>query len=155
MRILFLALSTMVAAGCGDCFADCAEGYEIVPHTCSCRRVADAGLAPAAPLASCALAVGCTAGSTCIEGCPGFGTSSSVPAAGICSVPGRDSCGCGVVADPCETPGTTCLMPACCDYPGICVTPDERVAICARPEGAHFDCTATDAGICDASQCIP
>ena len=65
---------------------------------------------------------------------------------GICSVPGRDTCGCGAVSDPCDTPGTVCLMPACCDYPGICVTPAERASICARPEGAHFDCSSVDAG---------
>jgi hypothetical protein len=35
-------------------------------------------------------------------------------------------------------------MPKCCDYEGICVTPDERVAICARPEGSRFDCTTVD-----------
>jgi hypothetical protein len=38
-------------------------------------------------------------------------------------------------------------MPACCDYEGICVTPTERAAICLRPEGAHFDCTAQDAAV--------
>jgi hypothetical protein len=37
-------------------------------------------------------------------------------------------------------------MPACCDFDGICVTPSERAAICARPEGAHFDCSSTDGG---------
>jgi hypothetical protein len=37
-------------------------------------------------------------------------------------------------------------MPACCDYEGLCVTPGERAEICSRPEGAHFDCSAIDAG---------
>jgi hypothetical protein len=37
-------------------------------------------------------------------------------------------------------------MPACCDFEGICVTPSERAAICARPEGAHFDCSSVDGG---------
>jgi hypothetical protein len=45
-------------------------------------------------------------------------------------------------------------MPACCDYEGVCVTPAERAAVCARPEGAHFDCTGTtDAGADAAALC--
>jgi len=152
MRILTLALLAMVVAGCGDCFVDCAVGYEVVPNTCTCRPVPDAGVADAsvakgAPLASCVPASGCAAGSTCIEGCPASRMSTPAPAVGVCSVPGRDACGCGAVADPCDTSGTVCLMPACCDYPGICVTPEERGAICARPESAHFDCPTSDAGI--------
>jgi hypothetical protein len=158
MRALVLGLLAMGAAGCGDCLPDCALGYEPVPHTCSCRPLPDAGTtdAPKAePLASCAPAVGCVAGARCVEGCPRYRVTSSVPPVGVCTVPGRDSCGCGVVADPCETPGTFCLMPACCDFEGICVTAEERAAICARPEGAHFDCTTTDAAPCDADLCIP
>jgi hypothetical protein len=46
-------------------------------------------------------------------------------------------------------------MPACCDYEGICVTPGERDAICARPEAVHFDCPG-DAGTgSDASALCP
>jgi hypothetical protein len=90
--------------------------------------------------------MGCGAGSTCIEGCPSSAEPSVGAVGGICSVPGRDTCGCGAVADPCDTPGTVCLMPACCDYEGICVTPTERAEICSRPESTHFDCSGLDAG---------
>jgi hypothetical protein len=151
--LVALALLSLVAAaaGCGECIPDCADGYAPVPDSCSCRLIHDA----AAPdnstdtsdttdagagetLASCRLGTNtCGTGSTCIQGCPNAGS-----LAGVCSVPGRDTCGCGAVLDPCDTPGTVCLMPACCDYRGICVTPAERAAICARHESGHFDCAA-------------
>jgi hypothetical protein len=46
-------------------------------------------------------------------------------------------------------------MPACCDYDGICVTPAERAAICARPEGAHFDCASDAGAVTDATPLCP
>ena len=146
---LALLACVTAAPGCGKCIADCADGYEPIPNSCSCRPILDAGSADssadtasaadatdAGALASCLLGTNaCGTGSTCIQGCPNTGS-----LAGVCSVPGRDTCGCGGVLDPCDTPGTVCLMPACCDYMGICVTPAERVAICARVESGHFDC---------------
>lgn len=151
--IVCLALLSFVAASpsCGGW--DCADGYEPVPNSNHCRSILDAGSADssadtaadvampadatdAATLASCFLGTNaCGTGSTCIQGCPNAGSLT-----GVCSVPGRDTCGCGGVLDPCDTPGTVCLMPACCDSLGICVTPAERAAICARVESGHFDC---------------
>ena len=152
------------AQGCGKCIVDCADGYEPIPNTCACRPILDAGATDSSAdtaadaasaadaadtLASCLPGTNaCGAGSTCIQGCPNAGSP-----AGVCSVPGRDSCGCGSVLDPCNTPGTVCLTPACCDYMGICVTTGERAAICARPEGAHFDCTAADPSPCPLPHC--
>jgi hypothetical protein len=82
----------------------------------------------------------CPAESSCVQGCP-FGSGPLIPnVGGVCSVAGRESCGCGLVPVPCTTPGTECLMPACCDYSGICVTPEERAAICNGPDGVRFDC---------------
>lgn len=134
------------------CFPECVPGYEPVPNACICRPIKDAGGSDAPSdqaetgdaaetLASCAPGTTCGAGSLCIEGCPSSANPSIGAVPGVCGVPGRDTCGCGVIADPCDTPGTVCLMPACCDHAGICVTPTERAAICARPEGAHFDCS--------------
>ena len=162
---LFAALVTS-ACSSTKCYPDCIPGYEPVPNGCSCRPVADSGTdlvasdaadgpsstdgadagVGGAPLASCAPGSACGSGSTCIEGCPASAKPSVGAVGGICSVPGRDSCGCGAAIDTCTTPGTLCLMPACCDYEGICVTPIERAAICARPEAAHFDCTTVDGG---------
>jgi len=157
MRCWALLSFVMAAPGCGECIADCADGYEAVPNSCSCRPIQDAGSADssadtaadaassadatdAATLASCLPGTNaCGASSTCVQGCPNAGSQT-----GVCSVPGRDTCGCGGVLDPCDTPGMVCLMPACCDYQGICVTPAERAAICARVEGARFDCAAAD-----------
>ena len=154
--ILCLLLLSFVAASpsCRECMASCAYGYEPIPDSCSCRPILDGGAndsnadtaadaatadaTDAATLASCLPGTNaCGAGSSCIQGCPNAGSP-----AGVCTVPGRDTCGCGGVLDPCSTLGTVCLMPACCDYQGICVTPAERAAICARVEGARFDCTA-------------
>ena len=149
----------LVASSCSTsmCYPNCMPGYEPIPNGCGCRVVQDAGPSDAvadqieasdggAALASCTPDAGCGTGSMCIEGCPSSAKPSIGAVGGICSVPGRDTCGCGVALDPCTTPGTICLMPACCDYEGICVTPAERAAICARPESAHFDCSAVDAG---------
>ena len=153
-------LAGLAGAGCKSrCQIDCALGYEAVPDACSCRPIPDAGMdrnasdaaggkdaatGDGGPLASCVPGGTCGTGSTCIEGCPASARPSIGAVGGICSVPGRDTCGCGAVLDTCQTPGTVCLMPACCDYEGLCVTPTERAAICARPEAVHFDCT-TDA----------
>lgn len=86
----------------------------------------------------------CSSGSTCVEGCPSptaAGPNSGISArGGVCSVPTRESCGCGVVLQPCTTPGLTCLMPSCCDYEGLCLTPDERATICAGPDAVRFHC---------------
>ena len=149
MKILGLALLAALAAACSSrCYPDCIYGYEPVPGECTCRPIPDSGAGPAGgPLASCVPGSTCADGSRCIEGCPYASGFSANPANGICGVPGRDTCGCGAVLDPCSLPGTVCLMPKCCDYEGICVTPDERVAICARPEGSRFDCTTVDAGL--------
>lgn len=168
VRRLIVISVLAFAASCSTskCYPNCAQGYEPIPNGCGCRPAQDAGRFDApvdqtegrdtggqaeggdsgSALASCAPATGCGTGSTCIEGCPSSARPSIGSVPGICSVPGRDSCGCGAALDPCTTPGTVCLMPACCDYEGICVTPPERAAICARPEGAHFDCSSVDAG---------
>ena len=155
--IAISVLALLCSCSTSKCYPDCVQGYEPIPNGCGCRPVQDAGGldTPAdqtdggdsgSALASCEPAAGCGTGSTCIEGCPSSARPSIGSAPGICSVPGRDTCGCGAVLDPCTTPGTACLMPACCDYEGICVTPAERASICARPEGAHFDCSPVDAG---------
>jgi hypothetical protein len=150
-----LALFSFAAAiaGCAYCSVNCADGYEKNPGNCSCRPIRDGGAdaiaasdggsdaaSDAALLASCLPGSACGAGSTCIDGCPASRLPANTTAGGVCSVAGRDTCGCGGVLDPCDTPGTVCLMPACCDFQGVCVTPAERAAICARPEGVHFDC---------------
>lgn len=173
--ILFgAALAVPAGIGCSmkKCNVDCALGYENVPNTCSCRRLPDAGTdrngsdaaggsmgqdaSDAAPFASCVPGSACASGGTCIEGCPASARPSIGQVGGICSVSGRDTCGCGAALDTCQTPGMVCLMPACCDYEGICVTPTERAAICARPEGAHFDCSAdAGTGSADASAFCP
>ena len=162
-KIGVLASLALFAISCSSskCFVDCAFGYEAAPNSCSCRLIADAsvdgadrvdsaGQSDAVPdgaaLASCAPGSSCGTGSTCIAACPVPQDAAGGATGGICSVPGRDSCGCGIIADPCGSPGTLCLMPACCDYSGVCVTPTERAAICARPEGVHFDCSGIDAG---------
>lgn len=104
---------------------------------------ADGGEDPAGPYPSCDPAQGgaCGEGSFCREVCPGDGS-----AVGFCTIPDRDSCGCGGVFDPCDTAGTTCLMPSCCDYWGLCVTPDEGDSICDGLFAEHFDCSGWVAG---------
>jgi hypothetical protein len=147
--LTLLVLGPAVPAACSKCAVDCADGFEPIPQSCLCRPTTDGGAGSGgsggtggggAPLATCSPAAPCGASSSCIRGCPSDGA-----VIGVCSVPGRDTCGCGGILDPCDAPGTTCLMPACCDNPGICVTPAERAEICARAEGAAFDCRA-DAG---------
>jgi len=149
----------VVTAGCRNkCDSwPCAAGFRPDDDTCICRPLNDAAADDgrgdasavdsdtddAAMLASCGPAAsGCGGGSTCIDGCPASHFPDAGSVGGVCSVPGRDTCGCGAVLDTCATAGTTCLMPACCDYPGVCVTPAERAEICARPESIHFDCMA-------------
>jgi hypothetical protein len=170
-----VALAALAGAGCTKCNVDCIPGYEPTSDGCSCHPVPDAGAdrnrfdasdgstspdgsdgaTDGGPLASCVPGTACGSGSTCIEGCPASVRPSIGAVGGICSVPGRDTCGCGVALDTCQTPGTVCLMPACCDYEGICVTPAERAAICARPEAAHFDCSADAGTSSDASALCP
>jgi hypothetical protein len=142
MRLVVAVLIGMLAASCTECYVDCAIGYEQIPHSCSCRPIPYSGGAPGTPLGSCMADATCLFGLTCIEGCPSSRLGLADPIAGICSIAGRDTCGCGAVDDTCETAGTVCLKPACCDYQGVCVRPEERAAICARPEGAHFDCAS-------------
>jgi hypothetical protein len=138
LALAFLSWVT-AAPACGQC--KCLLIYDGAAPDSSTDTgdATDAGAGET--LASCLLGTNtCGAGSACIQGCPNTGS-----LAGVCSVPGRDTCGCGAVVDLCDTPGTVCLMPACCDYQGICVTPAERAAICARVESGHFDCAgATD-----------
>jgi len=142
MRIVGLVLIALALDGCSKCAVDCAEGFEVVPDSCDCRPIPYSG-ETSTPLAPCGADSTCYYGLTCIEGCPASKLPSGTSAGGICSMGGRDKCGCGALADACETPGTSCLMPACCDYQGLCVTPAERATICARPEGVHFDCSKT------------
>ena len=82
----------------------------------------------------------CPPGSRCIEAC--YNMLNGGPG-GVCSVPGRDGCGCGAVFDPCDDSGLQCLMPACCEAEGVCVTPEERADICAGPAAYRFDCEGT------------
>lgn len=94
------------------------------------------------PLAHCRPNEGdqCPSGAACVEGCP-FGLQSSIPEpGGVCSVPGREPCGCGAFDQPCTTPGLECLYPSCCDFAGICVTPEEKTAICMGPDAIRFAC---------------
>jgi hypothetical protein len=96
----------------------------------------------------------CPADSSCVAGCP-YGQNASIPTAGgLCSVPGRESCGCGAVVQPCTTQGSTCLMPSCCDNEGLCVTPDEQAAICAGPDAVRFQC-ALAAPVCPSTPPVP
>jgi hypothetical protein len=46
----------------------------------------------------------------------------------------------GIIPDPCTTPGLDCLNPACGDYDGLCVTPQEKATICAGPDAFRFQC---------------
>lgn len=100
----------------------------------------DDRMTPAAPLTHClpSSAAPCESGSICVEGCP---SNPALPdPGGICSVPGRETCGCGAMPQPCTSAGLDCLMPSCCDYPGLCVTPDEKDVICGGPDALRFDC---------------
>jgi hypothetical protein len=81
----------------------------------------------------------CPASSTCVQGGP-LHFCGVTTKGGVCRVPGRESCGCSVNPNPCTTPGFDCLLPACCDFEGLCVTPAERAAVCAGPDRARFDC---------------
>jgi hypothetical protein len=90
------------------------------------------GLGPCAPNAADA----CGASSVCVEGCAIAGK----PVGGLCTVPGRPRCACGIVASPCESPDLDCLLPACCDLEGLCVTAAEKAKICAGPDAFRFAC---------------
>ncbi|MEL6179549.1 MAG: hypothetical protein AAFS10_11380, partial [Myxococcota bacterium] len=65
--------------------------------------------------------------------CVGRDCTEGADALGLCTLPERSSCGCGVLWQDCETAGTTCLA-AGCDHEGLCVTPEEMRVICAAPE---------------------
>jgi hypothetical protein len=96
----------------------------------------------ATPLAHCVPgeASSCVTGSHCVEGCPSNLLPSGVARGGICTGVGRESCGCAANPAPCTTPGLECLLPACCEAEGVCVTPEERTAICAGPDAVRFAC---------------
>jgi hypothetical protein len=98
-----------------------------------------------APLGSCrpGTADSCSAGSTCVAGCPMGSNPMVTTPGGLCSAPGRETCGCGVVLSPCTTPGLACLLPSCCDFEGLCVTPSERAVICSGPDAIRFDCAGS------------
>ena len=97
--------------------------------------------APAEALGHCdPLGAPCSGGVECVEGCPFSVRPGAGPRGGLCRVPGREQCGCGIVPSPCTTPGLDCLMPACCDDEGLCVTPQEKATICAGPDAFRFDC---------------
>lgn len=82
----------------------------------------------------------CSSGSICVEGCP-YGWNSNIPSTGgVCSVPGRESCGCGAFLQPCTTVGLHCLFPSCCDFLGVCVTDAEERALCAGADAVRFRC---------------
>ncbi len=96
-------------------------------------------IACAAPLERCGDEVPCCeAGSECVDPCR---------TGGLCSVPGRDGCGCLESLDECETPGTTCLFTPC-DAPGVCVTHEEMRAICEAGAPPCFECPSCGDGLC-------
>jgi hypothetical protein len=82
----------------------------------------------------------CGSQSHCVEGCPSSALPAGNASGGICTGAARESCGCGVNPTPCTTPGLECLLPSCCDYEGLCVTPEERAAICKGPDAVRFAC---------------
>lgn len=82
----------------------------------------------------------CPSGSICVEGCP-YGWNSNIPnSGGICSVPGRESCGCGAFLQPCTTAGLHCLFSSCCDFLGVCVTDAEEQTLCTGADSLRFRC---------------
>lgn len=145
MRSFVLALvSVATLAGCVSekCYPDCVPGYEA--DGCSCRPIPYSGEV-GFPLGSCLSGGTCYGGLECIKGCPPPLSSEEGTPAGICSMAEREPCDCNGT-DPCTTPGASCLRPACCGYWGICVKPEERKAICARPEAVRFDCANVASG---------
>lgn len=98
------------------------------------------------PIAVCggASAGDCCESSWCVGNeCPG-----AEGVTGRCTDPARDTCGCGAAWDDCDTAGTLCLA-AGCDYPGICVTPQELAEICADPAAAGcFECPLCGDALC-------
>jgi hypothetical protein len=102
---------------------------------------AAADVAPVAALGHCdPLGAPCGGGVECVEGCPVSARPGAGPRGGLCRVPEREQCGCGIVPYPCTTPGLDCLMPACCDDEGLCVRPQEKAMICAGPDAFRFAC---------------
>ncbi|MGM0575223.1 MAG: hypothetical protein ACQEXJ_05795 [Myxococcota bacterium] len=95
------------------------------------------------PMSTCAGSDDCAGTSQCVgHTCP-----ESPDAVGRCTDPTRDVCGCGAVWDGCETAGTTCLA-AGCDYPGLCVTPEEMRTICESGDAGCFECPWCDGELC-------
>ena len=134
---------------CGCC--PCSPGVRSGDLICTMNGCYASAAAPDAGILVACSGQGdplCGQGSSCIVGCPSKG------AGGLCSVAGRETCGCGIIDQPCTTPGLECLYPSCCDYQGLCLTPPERQAVCAGPLAAKFNCTpavgnpdaGTDAG---------
>ena len=134
--LTFLMMGILPGCVSERCYVDCAPGYEV--DGCDCRPIPYSGKA-SSPLGSCLANGTCWYGLDCIKGCPPSESSNAEVPAGICSMAERDLCSCDG-PDTCTTSGTSCLRPACCGYQGICVKPEERKAICARPEGVRFDC---------------
>ena len=86
------------------------------------------------PAMACDTADSCCEGSWCVGNkCP------ASTGAGLCTDPAKDTCGCGAEWDDCTTPGTYCLS-AGCDYPGLCVTPEEGAAVCGSDDTGCFEC---------------
>jgi len=130
-------------APCGCC--SCSPGVRSGDLVCTDQLCYAPAPAPAPPAPDAGILVGCSGegdplcgkGSSCIEGCPDKG------GGGLCSVVGRETCGCGaIVYQPCTTPGLQCLYPSCCDFQGLCLTPAERQAVCSGPLAAKFNCTS-------------
>ncbi len=130
---------------CGCC--SCIPGERGEDLICTDRGCYAPAAAPdAGMLAACGSQgdPACGQGSSCVVGCPFQG------GGGLCRIAGREMCGCGAADQPCTTPGFECLYPSCCDYEGLCLTPDERQTVCSGPLAAKFDCArqigSTDAG---------
>jgi hypothetical protein len=132
----------------GAALASC-DSHAPTARDASVDAAPDAALDDAAPHAAPAEALGhcdplaanpCLGGVECVEGCPYSARPGAGPRGGLCRVPGREQCGCGIIPDPCTTPGLDCLMPACCDDEGLCVTSQEKATICAGPDAFRFEC---------------
>lgn len=133
-------------APCGCCF--CTPGERRGDLICTKSGCYAQAVAPDAGILLACSGQGdplCGQASSCITGCPSKG------GGGLCSVAGREMCGCGIIDQPCTTPGLECLYPSCCDYQGLCLTPAERQAVCSGPLAAQFNCTPAvgnpDAGV--------
>lgn len=93
----------------------------------------------------------CGAGQCIGAQCGPDGTGSG----GVCSDPTRPTCGCGAAWQDCDSAGMLCVA-AGCDYPGVCLTPEEIVAACADPDVSDcLECPVCDGVVCTvpAPQC--